>query len=141
MEAEMIAAKDSRMARIGLLALGAGALTAATQGEGDRAGAEVPHGPVRCEIQVTPLDGGIELQGMVFAQKPVQGRYALQVASSGQGRSNINQAGRFSASPDVPVKLGSIRLGGGSSSYRARLKVSWNGEEISCEKTVGGGWL
>jgi hypothetical protein len=117
-------------------------MIAAVPSGGYKVNAGAAGGPVRCEIRVTPLGGGVELQGVVFADAAIQGAYALQVSAAGGGRSNINQAGRFSARPDVPAKLGLVRLGGDSgSTYRATLKVTWNGEEIECEKTVGGGWL
>ena len=123
------------------LALGLGVMAAAMLSGGTKVSAKAARGPVRCEIKVTSLGGGVELQGVVFADAAIHGAYALQVSSAGGGRSNINQAGRFSAGPDGPVKLGSVRLGGDNGTYRATLKVTWNGEEIECEKTVGGGWL
>lgn len=137
----MMAAGKRRGLQPAPLALGLGLMAAALQSGGAKVSAETAGGPVRCEIRVTSLGGGVELQGVVFADAAINGAYALQVSSSGNGRSNVNQAGRFSASPDGPAKLGSVRLGGDSSTYRATLKVTWNGEEIECEKTVGGGWL
>ncbi len=128
--------------RIVTLAFGLGVMVVAAQGGEKAMDAEAKSGPVRCEIEVKPLGGGVELQGVVYSNAPVSGAYQLQVSKSGNGSSsNINQGGNFDAKPDQPAKLGIVRLGGDGGSYQAKLKVTWNGEEIECEKTVGGGWL
>jgi hypothetical protein len=140
LEARMMSARK-RHCLTAPVALGLGVVAAAMLSGGTEVNAEAARGPVRCEIKVTSLGGGVELQGVVFADAAIHGDYALQVSSAGSGRSSINQAGRFSAGPDGPAKLGTVRLGGDNGTYRATLKVTWNGEEIECEKTVGGGWL
>ncbi|MGB0085247.1 MAG: curli-like amyloid fiber formation chaperone CsgH [Rhodomicrobiaceae bacterium] len=128
--------------RIATLAFGFAAMTVAAQGGEDSMKAQTAGGPVRCEIEVTPLGGGVELRGVVFANAHVQGAYELRVSKSGNGsHSNVNQAGKFDARPDTPARLGAVTLGGDRGIYRATLKVIWNGEEIECEKTIGGGWL
>jgi curli production assembly/transport CsgH protein len=137
-----MAARKSRRPLIETLALGIGAIIAALHSGGNKVSAETAgKDPVRCEIQVTSLGGGVELQGIVFANADVKGVYALQVSSTGSGQSNISQGGQFSARPDAPAKLGTVRLGGDSSTYEAKLKVTWNGQEVECVKKVGGGWL
>ena len=137
----MTTAKGTHGRRIVTLALGLGVMILAAQGGENGMNAQAG-GPVHCEIQVKPLGGGIELQGIVFASTPVQGAYELQVSKSGGGgSSNINQGGDFDASPNAPARLGVVTLGGDKGTYRARLKVMWNGKTIQCEKSVGGGWL
>jgi len=129
--------------RIGTLALGLGvAVMAAHSGKDGMMKAQAADGHVRCEIEVEELGMGVKLQGVVFANRAVNGAYQLQVSKSGSGgSSNINQGGHFNARPDVPAKLGVVQLGGDGGSYSARLRVMWDGEEIECEKSVGGGWL
>lgn len=138
----MTAAKGPLGPRTVTLALGLGVMIVAAQtGEGGMK-AEAADGSVRCEIQVKELRSGVQLEGVVIAKKAVQGSYNLQVSSSGGGgRSSINQGGDFDAQPNAPAKLGVVTLGGDGGSYRAKLKVIWNGEEIECEKKIGGGWL
>lgn len=127
--------------RIVTLALGLGVMIVAAQSGDDGMTAKAASGPVRCEIQVEKLGSGVQLQGVVFANEAVQGAYEMQVSKSGGGgRSNINQAGGFDAGPRAPAKLGIVQLGGDDGTYRAKLKVTWNGEEIECEKKIGG-WL
>lgn len=127
--------------RIVTLALGLGVMVLAAQSGENGMTAKAGGGSVRCEIRVEKFGGGVQLQGVVFANEAVEGAYEMQVSKSGDGgRSNINQAGGFNVRPNAPAKLGIVQLGGDSGSYRAKLKVMWNGEEIECEKNVGG-WL
>jgi hypothetical protein len=127
--------------RIVTLALGLGVMIVAAQSGENSMAAKAASGPVRCEIQVEKLGSSVQLQGVVFANEAVQGAYEMQVSKSGVGgRSNINQAGGFDAGPHAPAKLGIVQLGGDNGTYRAKLKVTWNGEEIECEKKIGG-WL
>lgn len=129
--------------RIITLALGLGVMVlAANSGEDGEMTAQAADGSVRCEIQVEDLGTGVQLQGVVFAEQGGQGAYQLQVRKSGGGgSSNINQAGEFSARAHAPTRLGIIQLGGDGGSYDAQLKILWNGEEIVCRKSIGGGWL
>ncbi len=126
--------------RIVMLALGLGVMIMGGQAGDEGMRVYAGGGGLRCKIQVEQHGNNVELQGIVFANAAVQGSYKLVVTSSGGGgRSSIDQAGDFQAQADGPTKLGIIQLGGGGS-YRARLKVMWNGDEVECEKTVGG-WL
>lgn len=129
--------------RIVTLALGLGVMVlAANSGEDGQMKAQAADGSVRCEIEVKELGAGVQLQGIVFAQQSGSGEYQLRVRKSGGGgSSNINQAGEFSAQADTPTRLGIVQLGGDGGSYDAQLKVFWNGEEIVCHKSIGGGWL
>lgn len=139
----MTAARGPHGRRIVTLALGLGVMiVGAGIGEGGMK-AKAGGGGVRCDIEVKTLGNGVQLQGVVIAKTAIQGAYELQVSksNSGGGGSNINQAGGFDAQPGAPAKLGVVTLGGDGGSYRAKLKVMWNGEEIECEKKVGGGWL
>lgn len=138
----MKTARGSYGRRIITLALGLGVMVMAAQGDNDGMTAQAADGSVRCEIKVREMGSGVQLQGMVFANKAVQGAYELQVSKSGGGgHSNISQAGDFDARPDTPARLGIVQLGGDGGTYRAKLRVMWNGDEIECEKRVGGGWL
>ncbi len=138
----MTTARGTFGRRIVTLALGLGVMVMAAQGGENGMKAQAADGSVRCEIEVTELGTGVQLQGVVFANRSVQGAYELQVSKSGAGgHSNINQAGDFDARPDAPAKLGVVQLGGDGGTYRARLKVMWDGDEIECEKRIGGGWL
>lgn len=126
-----------------MLALGLGVMVpVANSGEDGLMNAQADDGSVRCEIEVKELDSGVQLHGVVFAGQDGHGTYQLQVRKSGgSGSSNINQAGEFSAQANAPKQLGIIQLGGDGGSYDAQLKVIWNGEEIVCSKSIGGGWL
>jgi hypothetical protein len=142
LEESIMTAKGTQGGKIITLALGLGVMVLAAQAGEDAMKVQAAGGPVRCDIQVKPLGGGVELQGVVFANSAIHGAYELQVSKSGGGgTSNINQGGAFNARPDEPAKLGVVTLGGDKATYRAQLKVMWDGQEIECEKTVGGGWL
>lgn len=138
----MTTAKGTYGRRIVTLALGLGVMVMAAQSGENGMNAQAADGSVRCEIKIEEIGAGVQLQGVVTANRAVQGAYELQVSKSGGGgRSNISQAGDFDARPNVPAKLGIVQLGGDGGTYRATLKVMWDGEEIECEKRVGGGWL
>jgi hypothetical protein len=123
------------------LALGLGVMVVGAQSGAEGMRAYAAGGSLRCKIQVEEHGDRIELQGIVFANAEVHGSYELHVIRSGDGgNSNISQAGDFDAKPDAPTPLGIIQLGGDPGKYRARLKVTWNGDAVECEKTVGG-WL
>lgn len=129
--------------RIVTLALGLGVMVlAANCGEDNQMKAQAADSPVRCEIEVKDFGSGVQLQGVIFSQQNGSGEYQLRVRKTGGGgSSNINQAGEFSVKANAPARLGVIQLGGDGGSYDAQLKVFWNGEEIVCRKTIGGGWL
>ena len=138
----MIDFKRPSSQNLRMITLGVGTMIMALYGGGDMINAKAGNAQVRCEIEVKEMDNGVQLQGVVFADEAVRGAYQLQVSKSGRGnQSNINQAGNFDARPNIPAKLGIVRLGGDSGAYEARLKVSWDSEEIECEKNIGGGWL
>ncbi len=138
----MTASKFPRGRKFVTLALGLGVMALAGHGSEDGMKAQAGDGSVRCEIQVKELRGGVQLQGVVYSDRAVSGDYQLQVSQSGgSGSSKINQGGGFDVRPNAPAKLGVIQLGGDGGSYRAKLKVMWNGEEIECVKKAGGGWL
>jgi len=127
--------------RIVTLALGLGVMIMATSGGDEIMKAHAFGGPVRCKIEVDQRGDLVALQGVVFASKAVRGTYELHVTkSSSGGSSNISQAGDFDAYPDEPTPLGIVQLGGDGGKYRARLKVMWDGDQVECEKTVGG-WI
>ncbi len=138
----MTTARKNFGGRIVTLALGLGVMVIGLQGGESGMKAQAGGGKIRCEIQVEKLGSGVQLQGVVFANETVHGAYQMQVSKTGGGgSSNINQAGGFDARPNSPAKLGIVQLGGDGGVYRAKLKVTWNGEEIECEKKIGGGWL
>jgi hypothetical protein len=124
--------------RIVPLALGLGVMILAAQGEGEGSRAQAAEGPISCKIEVQQSGGGVQLQGVVFASKAARGTYELEVIKSGGGgQSNISQDGEFDAAAGVPAKLGVVQLGGDGGSYHATLKVTSDGNEVSCEKTAG----
>ncbi len=128
--------------KLGMFALGVGAMIMGLYGGEQGMNAMAGNAQVRCEIEVREMDNGVQLQGVVFADETVQGAYEMQISKFGHGsHSKINQAGDFDARPNIPAKLGGVRLGGDGGAYEARLKVVWDGEEIECEKNIGGGWL
>ena len=138
----MTTARGTYGRRIATLALGLGVMVMAAQSGENGMKAQAADGSVRCEIKIVEFGAGVQLQGVVTANRAVQGAYQMQVRKSGAGsRSNISQGGDFDARPNVPAKLGIVQLGGDGGSYRATLKVMWDGEEIECEKRIGGGWL
>ena len=99
-------------------------------------------GALRCEIEVEEIGSSVQLQGIVYAAEAVQGAYDLQVsAAGGGGSSNIRQQGDFDAAAHEPARLGIVQLSKDGGAYKALLKVTGNGEAVSCEKRVGGGWL
>ena len=118
------------------LALGLGVVVLAAQGP-DSGQAQAADGPLSCKIDVQKTADGVELQGVVTASKAGSGTYELEVLKSGSGgSSNISQDGEFDAAAGIPAKLGVVTLGGDGGPYHAKLKVTSNGEEASCEKTV-----
>lgn len=122
--------------RIVTLALGLGVMVMAAQGGAKPASAKAVSGSLRCELEVKQRAGGVELQGVVFANAKVEGSYQLQIRKTGGGgSSDINQGGEFNAGPGLPARLGIVSLGGDDGSYSARLTVRWNGEVIECQRT------
>ncbi len=93
---------------------------------------------IRCEIRVSEHRGGVSLEGVVYARADVDGTYRLSVKSrGGDGSSNVDQSGDFSASPGQPNHLGEVSLDGGGS-YVARLEVRSSAGTASCSERVGG---
>ena len=128
--------------RIVMLAFGLGVMILAAQSNEDGMKAYAGGDPLRCEIEVEEFGSGVQLQGVVFSKLATVGAYDLQVSASGSGgSSNISQQGDFSAEANEPARLGIIQLRNDGGSYKAKLRVMWNGEEVSCEKRIGGGWL
>lgn len=127
--------------RIVTLAFGLGVMILGAQAM-DSGDAQAGGGPVRCEIEVETVGGGVRLQGVVHAKEAGSGAYDLEIRSSGSGgSSNIRQGGDFSAAAGEPARLGTVRLGGDGAAYDATLTVIWNGKEFHCRKRIGGGWL
>ena len=97
----------------------------------------ISEGPLRCEIQTTPANGGIKLEGLAHADEPLSGSYRFHVVSTGRsGNSNIRQGGNFSVSPDRPATLGKMMLGTRGSSYKVELEITANGETAECIKHI-----
>jgi hypothetical protein len=127
--------------RIVTLAFGLGVMVLSAGCE-DGMKAYAGGGPLRCEIEVEEIGSSVQLQGIVYAGEAVQGAYDLQVsAAGGGGSSNIRQQGDFEAAAHEPARLGIVQLSRDGGAYKARLKVTGNGEAVSCEKRIGGGWL
>ena len=116
----------------GLLPLGAALAAVGTHEPLE--GSQLP----RCEIRVGHEDGGVVLEGFVFAAAPMSGTYEMHISQSGGGNSSdITQGGEFSVDAGSSEPLGSVSLSGGA--YTARLSVEWDGGSIDCVERVGGG--
>ena len=92
--------------------------------------------PVGCTIRERPMDGGVQLEGVLVSKMPLSGTYAFEVNKRGPaGTSNSSQSGGFSVNPNEETVVGHVGLGmepGGT--YTAELTVSWPGGEVSCIK-------
>ncbi len=96
-------------------------------------------GPVRCEIQAIPDNGGIILEGLVHADTPVKGSYRFQVVTTSRaGNSNVSQGGYFSAGPDDAMTLGKVMVGNHGATYDINLEVTMGGETVECVRRIDG---
>jgi hypothetical protein len=137
----MTTGRNQNGRRIVTLAFGLGVMVLSAGCE-DGMKAYAGGGALRCEIEVEETASSVRLQGIVYAGEAVQGAYDLQVsAAGGGGSSNIRQQGDFEAAAHEPARIGIVQLSRDGGAYKARLKVTWNGEAVSCEKRIGGGWL
>jgi hypothetical protein len=91
----------------------------------------------RCEIGVEKQDGGVALEGRVFAEPPLSGSYRLRVTKTGGGGAEIVQSGAFSHTTGPSAALGLVSLSAGN--YVAELKVEWKDGSTDCEERVRGG--
>jgi hypothetical protein len=92
----------------------------------------------RCEIRAEPTGRGVVLEGLVFADVPLSGRYRFRVSQNGAGGSSqINQGGEFDAAPGAPESLGTVSLASGPGSFTATLTVSWAGGTVDCAAGTG----
>jgi hypothetical protein len=80
---------------------------------------------IQCEIRSRPVNNGVELTGVVWAEEGAQGDYRFAVSSEGSGgSSNVVQSGFFVLRPHEPRVVGSVVVNSGSgSSFAARLSV------------------
>lgn len=124
----------ARMAPL-LLGLGAAGIAMGASQAGSTGTGE----PVVCEIQATPADGMIALEGIVHADETISGSYRFRVSSAGgSGSANISQGGSFTAGPGGAARLGTVMLGNTGAAYDARLEVTSDGVTVECAERVGG---
>ena len=92
-----------------------------------------------CDIRVAYEDGGLVLEGLVFAPAPVAGSYELVVEQGSHGgQSSIRQGGEFTAAPGSDPSLGMVSLPGGDG-YTATLIVHWDDGAPDCTRHAGSG--
>ena len=119
------------LAAIVVSGIGAAALSAA------QAGSE-PASVLRCEIKAHRTGTAVTLEGVVFANRVVDGSYTLTVKKSGgAGQSDIKQSGAFNVSPKMPAYAGTVTLGG-EGTYSATLRIAAEGNTTECEQRTGG---
>lgn len=99
----------------------------------DRSGAAAD---VQCLIRVTPMAGGVELEGVVASEAPLSGTYQFDVRKSGPaGTSSSAQSGDLEVHSGEET-VGHVGLGlERGASYDAKLVVQWDGGETSCSAT------
>jgi hypothetical protein len=117
-----------------LLLLGLAAPLAAAALAHDATLATAGSGPVTCSIRTVPVAGGVRLDAVAMAKKPVSGTYRLSVGSDSDGSSNtIVQGGEFDAAPGAESVLSTVMLGSeAGDGFEARLTVKWPGGSASC---------
>jgi hypothetical protein len=93
----------------------------------------------RCEIRAESNDGGVVLEGLVFADAPLTGTYSFRISQRAPGGSSqINQGGDFEATPGEPESLGTVSVGSGPNSFTATLTVSFDdGGTVDCSAGTG----
>lgn len=120
-------------AAIAGLALAGGGAASTSEGTGGAA-ADIP---MRCEIVAESTRGMMQLQGMVYADRAIDGRYRLTVTSASRsGSTNISQGGNFSASENNPARLGMVMLSL-NDVYDVELEVKANGHTFGCSDRFG----
>lgn len=112
----------------GLAVLGSGTASTSEDTDGTR------DAPLRCEIVAENARGMMQLQGLVHADRDVDGRYRLTVTSASRsGSTNISQGGNFSASEKQPATLGKVMLSL-NDVYDVELEVKANGKSFGCSE-------
>lgn len=88
---------------------------------------------LRCAIVTHDLGDAVEISGIVSADRPVSGAYALTIRHQGAGgQAMIDQSGDFSVAPGRSTTLGEAMLGGPASAYRAELELTVDGRRLLC---------
>ena len=95
--------------------------------------------PAHCEIEASPVNGMVALQGVVHTDAGTSGSYKFHVTSAGgSGNTNIQQGGSFTAGRDGAARLGKVTLGNTGAIYEATLRITANGKSFQCAERVGG---
>ncbi|WVT76562.1 curli-like amyloid fiber formation chaperone CsgH (plasmid) [Sinorhizobium chiapasense] len=103
------------------------------------AAADHSDGPVRCEIRATPDGDTVTLEALVHADRSVSGGYSFHVeGADGNGNSDVEQSGTFSATPGRPATLGTVTLEANGTVYDADLDIRVGGKKVSCDERVSG---
>lgn len=103
----------------------------------DAANAGAPQAPARCELRLTPVSGGTEIEGRVIALVPVSGTYDLALTSRTGGNSMvIRQSGDFAARPGEDAILTETRLSGAPSRHDVDLDVTVAGRPLACTRNL-----
>ena len=102
------------------------------------AGDTASNDPVRCEIDAAAQGGMVRLQGLMHADREIDGTYRFTVKSAGRGgNTDISQGSRFHAGPTGPTTLGMVMLSAGGV-YEVELDVDADGQRFSCAERIGG---
>lgn len=88
----------------------------------------------RCELRLTPVSGGTEIDGRVIAPTgTVRGTYDLAMTSRSSGGSvALRQSGDFEARPGADAVLTETRLPGQPSRQDIDLRVTVAGAVLPC---------
>ncbi|MCD7059452.1 curli-like amyloid fiber formation chaperone CsgH [Pelagibacterium xiamenense] len=95
-------------------------------------------GSARCDIAATQSGSMIALEGLLHAEKALQGSYRFTVQSVGGGNSSTtSQGGGFVVEAQDTAVLGRVNVGGSSATYDVRLVIEIDGEVFECQSRVG----
>ncbi len=93
--------------------------------------------PIQCSIEASESRGMTIMEGLLQTDSKVRGSYSFRVVSHGRsGSSQIQQGGEFTASPDDPVKLGKVMIGGSPKDYDVSLKVTIGDKTYRCSEFI-----
>jgi len=94
---------------------------------------QASNAPLHCEIEVSKTRYGHTYEGVVYADRTLNGSYQMHIRKSGSGgQSVINQSGNFAVSAGESATLGQATFGGQPATVDVELILHWNGTSLSC---------